>query len=522
MTERPAGMTTPPAVPDRDADPSRVQRPPLTKIIATVGPASRDPATVRCLVEAGVSIFRLNFSHGDADAHATSVGIIREAASSLRRPVAILGDLPGPKIRVGTIEDPGVRAEPGAVIIFQRDPIDVRPGTEGPLRLSSTYGSLVDDVQPGQRLLVDDGSVRMLVVDKRRDEIECHVTTGGAITTGKGINLPDTMLSVPSITERDWQLVEWALRHDLDFLALSFVRTAADVRRLGERIDELKSSLDPGLVRLPIIAKIEVPAAVRNIDSIVDAADGIMVARGDLGVEMDLARVPVIQKQLINTAHRYGKPCIVATQMLQSMIDAPMPTRAEASDVAGAIFERIDAVMLSGETAVGAYPEETVRMMHRIAEKTEEHLAAQPQISSPPAELQKSGYRTAALAHGAWAIAQDVGARFIVVWSQQGGSARYLSQNDFAIPIYAMTADRRAAQQMQLLRGVIPIHVEKPRDLADFTRLAERQLCDAGWAHEGDRCLVVGGGPLGRQGVVNSLAIHEIGNPDTGFLRMGE
>jgi pyruvate kinase len=236
-------------------------------------------------------------------------------------------------------------------------------------------------------------------------------------------------------------------------------------------------------------------------------------------VEIDLARVPVIQKRLLAIASDYGKPCIVATQMLESMINSPSPTRAEVSDVAGAIEDGADAVMLSGETAVGKHPILAVENMRRIAEHTEQYLASLPQQPSPPRKLVESRYRTAALAHGAWTIAQDIAAKFIVVWSQQGGGARYLSQNNFTVPIIAITSDDRAARQMQLLRAVIPLRMPQPENLAHFTRMIDVYLLETGWARQGDSCILMAGAPIGLQGVTNSLAIHNIGNPNTGFAR---
>ena len=328
---------------------NQAARPVLTKIIATLGPASTDAATVRKLIEAGVSVFRLNFSHGDLEGHTASVRMIRAVSAEAGRPVGILGDLQGPKIRVGKVEEGGVEAVAGSVVIMQRQAL-VATASLAPLRLSSTHAGLVDDLEPGHRVLINDGAVRMLVVAKRADEVECTVTVGGQITSGKGINLPDSSPSIDSITKRDWEHMAWAVRNELDFLALSFVRDAEDVRRLRGGLEKA------GGAAVQIIAKIELPGAVQNAETIIDAADGIMVARGDLGVEMDLARVPVIQQQLLTKAQSFGKPCIVATQMLESMIHAPSPTRAEASDVATAIFSGSDAVMLSGETAVGKYP----------------------------------------------------------------------------------------------------------------------------------------------------------------------
>ncbi|HVP74366.1 MAG TPA: pyruvate kinase [Phycisphaerales bacterium] len=495
---------------------STAARPPLTKILATIGPASSGQDITARLIEAGVSIFRLNFSHGTLDDHLSQVRTIRKAAGVIGNPIAILGDLQGPKIRVGKVAGEGIEVQPGAIVRFERGDI-VGALADNIVRLGCTYRNLIDDVESGQRLLINDGAIRMLVVEKGRDSIECRVVQGGTITSNKGINLPDSHVRAASMSPRDEQCVRWALDQELDFLALSFVRTAEDVRLLAAAVDRAKSECGRPDLRISLIAKIETPQAVENIEPIVDAADGIMVARGDLGVEMDLAAVPIIQKRLLNVANDYGKPAIVATQMLESMINAPSPTRAEASDVATAILEGTDAVMLSGETAVGKHPSLAVEFMRRIAQRTEEFVAAQPQQQSPPRKLVESRYRTAALAHGVWTVSQDLAAKFIIVWSQQGGGARYLSQNNFCIPIIACTSDDRAARRMQLLRGVTPVRMHTPESPAHFTQMADEYLLKTGWASKGDVCIIVASGQLGVQGATNSLAIHAVGDPTTGL-----
>jgi len=495
--------------------------PPLTKIIATIGPATSDATMIGKLIEAGVSIFRLNFSHGMLEEHVQRVETIRRVAEELGSNTAILGDLQGPKIRVGDVPEGGITVETGRRAVFQRAPILADFGEPGvvPARFSSTYERLIDDVEPGQRLLINDGAVRMLIAEKTNNEIICHVTHGGVITSGKGINLPDTDVTVEVLSDRDWTHVRWAIEHDLDFLALSFVRSPNDVKLLQSGLDRLRAELNRAEMRMPIIAKIELPKAVRHAEAIIDAADGIMIARGDLGVEIDLARVPVIQKELQRIADEYGKPCIVATQMLETMIDSPTPTRAEASDVAGAIFDGTDAVMLSGETAIGRFPVVTVETMRRIAQYTEAHLAARPQTTSAPQKLIETRYRTAALAHGVWTIVKDIAAKLVVVWSQGGGGARYLSQNNFHVPIIAVTSSPRAARRMQLFRAVRPVLMETPKSAAEFTRRMDAYLQDRALARPDDICVLVAGEPIGKEGVTNSLAIHAVGNPDTGYAR---
>ncbi|MCP3905920.1 MAG: pyruvate kinase [Planctomycetes bacterium] len=489
---------------------------PLTKIVATLGPASANEETITKLIAAGVSVFRLNFSHGTLDEHGAWLRLVREVCSRGDRPVAVLGDLPGPRIRVGKVVEEGIDLHPGSLLIFQREPIVARPDARGQHRLSSNYPRLLDDARPGERLLIADGTVRTLVIDAG-DELICRVTHGGRVTSGKGINLPETELTLETITDRDWECVAWAAEHHVDYLALSFVRSAADVQELSSGI---RRRIGPGLTappELPVIAKIETPAALLAIDSIITAADGIMVARGDLGVEMDLAEVPVLQKRLVAAAQEHGKPCIVATQMLESMIESSAPTRAEANDVAGAIFDKTDAVMLSGETAIGRYPVVTVEHMRRIAEHTEAHLASLPPVSSPPERLRVERSPLAALAHGVWTVAHDVDAKLIVVWSQTGGGARFLSQNVFRIPIIAVTSDATMARRMQLYRGVRPLCIDTPPNLAAFDDFIDDYVQEQEWAGPGDALVIVAGEPLGTAGVTNSLAIHVVGEPGSGY-----
>jgi len=485
---------------------------PLTKIIATIGPASSDPVVIARLIESGVSVFRLNFSHGEKAEHAARLAVIRQVSEQIGRPVAVLGDLPGPKIRVGHVDAPGITLREGSVVRFAPRPIAAQVIEKDMVRLGCTFGKLAAEVKPGHRVLIDDGAIRMLVTHSHGDELQCVVTVGGTVSSGKGVNLPDSDLSLGAITDRDWELVTWSIEHGIDFLALSFVTSAAEIRELANGIREKCTGMGRPMWRVPIVAKIERPRAVERCEEIIAASDAIMIARGDLGVEMDLARVPIVQKQLLAAAQAHGKPCIVATQMLQSMIESSSPTRAEVTDVAGAILDAADAVMLSGETAVGKHPVLAVEMMRRIALETERHVATLNGPDSAPSELVKSQYRTAALAHGVWTVARDLAAAFVVVWSQQGGGARYLSQNNFHIPIIAVSTDSRALRQMQLLRGVIPVRMPLPESIAHFRRMVNEYLLATEWARAGDNCVVVAGEPIGSTGVTNSLIIHRVGD----------
>ncbi|MHC4427970.1 MAG: pyruvate kinase [Planctomycetota bacterium] len=506
------------AGPDTGAE--RRFAPPLTTIVATLGPASSDPDVVGKLIDQGAAIFRVNFSHGSLEALEAIVGTVRRVASERGQVVAVLGDLPGAKIRLRGVPAEGVEIPAGAEVVFRRSPTNEADAAR--LVFSSNYEGLVDDIQTGERLIIDDGAIRLLVVDRRDDEVRCTVTQAGRAGPKKGINLPDTTLRAPAITARDHECCAWAIAQELDLLAQSFVCCADDVEQLKAALDEARQRQGKPELSVPVIAKIERPAAVRAAGEILGAADGIMVARGDLGVEMDLAQVPVIQKQLVAEARRYGKPCIVATQMLQSMIESATPSRAEASDVANAILDGADAIMLSGETAVGRYPVPAVATMRRIAEATETHLARfPPPDQGPPEELLKSRSRMAALAHGVWTVADHVDARLVVAWSQSGGGARYLSRHRFSIPVVAVSTEERTLRQMQLLRGVLPIKMPSPDGLAHFTRLIDARLLELGWAQAGDPCVLLAGEPVGTAKASNTIAFHRLGDPDTGYARFG-
>ncbi|MBX3389544.1 MAG: pyruvate kinase [Phycisphaeraceae bacterium] len=504
----------------------------FTKIVATIGPGSDSPPVVRKLIEAGVAIFRFNFSHGDFAAHERRLDTVRQTSAELDRPIACLGDLQGPKIRVGKVEPPGISVEPGQTVVFRND-LEIarveKSGAGEPIAaFPTTYPAIVREVEPGHKVLINDGAIRLLALPRERDgELRCTVTLGGGglITSGKGINLPQSAVSAPAITDRDWECVSWAVENQLDFLALSFVRTAAEVLELKERLQSIcpvtrYADLKGESASIPVIAKIEKPQAVENIRAIVEAADGIMAARGDLGVEMDIAQVPVVQKQLIAEAHAWGKPVIVATQMLESMIESPSPTRAEASDVANAVFDGADAVMLSAETATGKWPVVVVETMRRIASAAETRMSFAIQHHDAPHHLIQSKYQTAALAHGAWQIARDVGAKAVVCWSQAGGTARYLSQNDFDIPIIAYSSSHRACRRMAILRSVTAVCLktpDAPSPLAQWNEQIDRFLVSRGIARQGDSIVIVCGRPLGVAKSVNLVAVHKVGDDEAGL-----
>jgi pyruvate kinase len=504
-------------------------RPLLAKLIATIGPASQSPEMVFRLIEAGVSVFRLNFSHGTPAEHAARLATVREVAAELDRPVAILGDLPGPKIRVGAMPPGGVALVTGDDVLIDPAAAEGSPAQAGrPALLSCRYEGLVTEVLPGQKVLINDGAVRLLATGRElldgRPVLRCRVTVGGEVTSGKGINLPGSSLSVPAIGPADWSWVEWSVSQGVDFLALSFVRSAAEVRELKSRLASVcavrRDAGDAGQpAEIPVIAKIEKPEALEHIESIAEAADALMVARGDLGVETDVSAVPVWQRRLIAAADSWGKPCIVATQMLESMIEHTSPTRAEASDVANAVFDGADAVMLSAETAVGKHPALVVETMRRIVAAAEEAAGAEAREPSPPRRLIETQYRTAALAHAAFYAARDYGAKAVAVWSQHGGAARYLSQTGFRLPILAYTSSAAQARRMALLRGVVAVRMDVPERgaLAAWNRRVDEDLLTLGWLSEGDAVVLLAGQPLAQRGSVNTLALHRLGDRASGF-----
>lgn len=506
-------------------------RPTLASIVATIGPASDSPEMVAKLIDAGVAVFRINFSHGQFDDHRRRLEVIRTVSQQKGTCTAVLGDLPGPKIRIGAVPDPGITLEPGQDFLI--DPA-CRTATPGSGSVTATltcgFADIGRDVQPGHRVLINDGAIRAVAMDRAPGDpataLRCRVTTGGLVTSNKGVNLPQSDISIPALTERDWQCVEWAVRHGLDFLALSFVRTADEVRLLRQRlatmcsIDGVAGNIAGG-AGIPVIAKIEKPQAVANIDAIAKEADGLMVARGDLGVEMDIAMVPIVQKKIIAAANGYGKPCIVATQMLESMINAPSPTRAEASDVATAIIDGADAAMLSAESAAGHYPIHAVETMRRIIERAEEWVRTQPSAASPPTDAVTARHSAAAVAHGVWYIARDIGAKLIVCWSQRGGTARYLSQTGFEIPIIAYSSSETATRRMVLLRGVVPLRADAPPDssLSAWNKAVDEDLLAREWLKPGDPIVLVAGRPLGVAKPASVVAVHYIGDTSTGFYR---
>jgi pyruvate kinase len=473
-----------------------------TKIVATMGPAVADVETLLSLFRAGVDVCRLNFSHGSLEDHLLMLRKIREAAAMHDAPVAVLGDLCGPKIRLGKVKDVGgtggMPIEVGDELILQRAPIEGENGV-----VSTIFPQMIDDVQIGHRVLIEDGLLRFICVEKNFARLVLKCTDGGVLKSSKGINLPDTVVNTPAITDKDWRDADWAIENDLDYLALSFVRTADDLTLLRQHLLNRVSDIH-------LIAKIEKPEAVKNIDSIIEQCDGLMVARGDLGVEMDVARVPIIQKDLVRRCEAAGKAVIVATQMLQSMIEESSPTRAEVSDVANAIFDGTDAVMLSGETSVGKFPVVTVRTMAHVAEVTEAYLDTIPPKSEPTLRL-KTLQVSSAMAKGVWQVVQDMHLKLVVVWSQTGSTARLFSKLRMSVPTLALSSDHRALRRMALHYGVIPQEMPPPESLVKLIAWVDAFVREKKMAAVGDRIVIVSGLSMSTPGTMNNLVIHTVG-----------
>jgi pyruvate kinase len=464
---------------------------PLTKIVATVGPATASRDQLAALIDAGASVIRMNFSHGTHTAHKAVFDHVREIAREVGRPIAILQDLQGPKLRVGELRDGG----PVTLASGAEFRICTTPTTGDADRVSTSYPGLAHDVRPGDQILLDDGNLELRV--ERIDlsgahgaEVVTKVVHGGELKPHKGINLPGTVISSPSLTDKDYEDLRLGIELGVDMVALSFVRQPEDIVRAKDAIAALGGNL-------PLIAKIEKPQAVARLEEIVAVVDGVMVARGDLGVEMSSEAVPLIQKRLIRLANRAGIPVITATQMLESMIESPRPTRAEANDVANAVFDGTDAVMLSGETAVGAYPIEAVRIMGRIAGTVErdlswrESLRHEAFLGEPVSRSQDA----AAAAKAACSLAESLGARAIAVLTETGLTARRVSQARPGIPIVAVTNNQCIANQLALWHGVVPTVSELEGSIDGLVAQVDQRVRELDVATEGDSIVIVGAVP---------------------------
>ncbi len=465
-----------------------------TKIVATLGPATDRQEAIEALIRAGVDVFRCNFSHGSHDYHRQTIKAIRAASAACGQEVAILQDLCGPKIRVGEMAD-GVELVAGREVT-----VTTREVTGTAECFTSHYAALARDVQPGEAILLDDGNLELKVLSVADPEVRCEVVRGGRLKSRKGMNLPGTRLSTPSLTEKDRADLAVGLEAGVDFVALSFVRRAADVAELKALLDQAESSVR-------IIAKIEKPEAIEGLEEIVEATDGIMVARGDLGVELDAAEVPFLQKAMIRQANRRDRYVITATQMLESMVHNGVPTRAETSDVATAVLDGTDAVMLSAETAVGEYPEAAVQTMAKIARRAEEYLLDHDRQWNWN-QIDPRTARYDALANAVLQLSRDLKAKAIVAYTASGGTALYISKSRPFTPIVAFTDSLNAARRMKLYWGVLPVYAPELDDGADFIDYAERYLREQNLAGSGDSLIAVRGASGGAPGANDAIEVR--------------
>ncbi|MEU7277797.1 pyruvate kinase [Streptomyces sp. NPDC045431] len=468
------------------------------KIVCTLGPATDTYDQIKTLVEAGMDVARLNLSHGSYAEHEERYAHVRKASDETGRSVGVLADLQGPKIRLGRFREGPVLLERGDAFTITVEPVEGDRHTCG-----TTYEGLADDVTPGERILVDDGRVALEVTSVDGPRVHTTVTEGGMVSDNKGLNLPGVAVSVPALSTKDIDDLRWALRTGADVIALSFVRSGRDIEDVHRVMDEEGR-------RVPVIAKIEKPQAVENIDDIVAAFDGIMVARGDLGVEMPLEQVPIVQKRAIKLAKRNAKPVIVATQMLDSMIENSRPTRAEASDVANAVIDGTDAVMLSGETSVGRYPIETVRTMSRIVEAAEEDILAKG--LTPLTERNKPRTQGGAVARAAAEIGDFLDAKYLVAFTQSGDTVKRLSRYRSPIPLLAFTPEPATRSQLNLTWGVetfLGPHVESTDAMV---AQVDEQLTKIGRCRKGDLVVITAGSPPGVPGSTNLVRVHRIGD----------
>jgi pyruvate kinase len=477
-----------------------------TKIVATVGPASRGPEMIERMLRAGVDVFRLNFSHGTHEEHLSVIRSVREIAARLHRPIALLQDLAGPKIRTGSVAGGRVELVRGARVAIATD-----TSVEGTAELiSTTYEALPRDVRPGDPVLLDDGDLELRVLGVSAGRVECEVVDGGPLRSHKGMNLPGVALSAPALTEKDRRDLAFGVLHQVDYVALSFVRRAEDVLEARDLVRSLGEAT-------PVVAKIEKPEAVDELEAILAAADGVMVARGDLGVEIGTEIVPIVQKRVIEMANAAGKVVITATQMLESMIEKPRPTRAEASDVANAILDGTDAVMLSGESAIGRHPVEAVATMARIAAYTEEHGmgSIRPRRSDvrrgdrPAAAGVPGSPVTRSLTRVAVSVAEELGCKLILAFTESGITARLVALHRPRVPVVAVAHDDRVYRQLALWWGVVPIKSEFVENTDDLLAAGEARLKARGLAEKGDTILMLSGHSMAAA-ATNMLRVHTV------------
>ncbi len=464
-----------------------------TKIVATLGPASRKPDVLRSLIEAGVDVVRLNFSHGTHEQHEEAITLVRDMADALDRPVALLADLAGPKIRIGDFQGDGVTLAPGDRFVLTTR--DVQGSQQG---VSVNYPGLTGDVKPGEPVLLNDGLLELKVERVDGTDVHTVVVVGGKLTSHKGVAMPMTKLSLPCVTRKDLADLKFGLDQGIDFVGLSFVRRAQDVVDAKAVIAEMGYDT-------PVCAKIELHEALDHLEAITEAVDTLMVARGDLAVDTSFERVPMIQKRIIRLANQAGKPVITATQMLRSMVDNPRPTRAEATDVANAVFDGTDAVMLSEESAVGLYPVETVRVMDRIVRAAEAELDLGGALLRRERMAEKGRLIPSAVARAACFIAHDIGAAAILTPTSSGRTARAVARYRPPQPIVAITPDQATYRRLALSWGVTPILVGDLLSTDDMIEKSKDAVIRTGFLSEGDTLVITAGHPVGVSGSTNLI-----------------
>lgn len=464
-----------------------------TKIIATLGPVSQSEAVITALSKAGVTVFRLNFSHGKHDDFKKCINIIRKVEQKLNKYLPIMQDLQGPKIRLNRFKkNRTVNSEEVFSLSVCCNPDD------SPNKISICYPKLLKDIRTGDRIFINDGRVELKVIKINAEEIQVSTTKGGLLEPRKGVNLPDTCISLPSLTEQDLNDLKFGVQNNVDYVAMSFVRSAKDILDLKARLAKMGS-------KAGVIAKIEKPQALKEIEEIVKVSDVVLVARGDLGVEIKLEKVPAVQKMILDLGFKHKTPVIVATQMLESMIKSPRPTRAEATDVFQAVADGADAVMLSGETAVGDYPVETVEVMGRIIAEGERTLKRQDML------LKISENTDEAIAETSAEITDKIKARFICCFTSSGWTARLISKNSYRHPVVAFAENETTARRIALYKGVHPVSINKRlKNLDEMFIMAGNMLKDLGLAKKGEKFVIVAGSPIGISGKTNLLKVHTV------------
>lgn len=478
-----------------------------TKIIATIGPASESPEVMRGLIRAGMDVARINLSHGDWETHARNISALRRIAREEGQLPAVMVDLQGPKLRVGELPGEGVELKEGETVL-----LTVSPSSADDIPVP--HPRMLSGLREGQRVLLDDGRLELVVEDAQEgDGVRCRVVTGGRLTSHKGLNLPGAPPTIAALTPKDREDVRFALEQGVDLMALSFVRSAQDLRELRDLLAALRAeggTDDRPNGRVGIVAKIEKAEAVAAFDGILEEADAIMVARGDLGVETSPEDVPFHQKEIVRACNRAGKPVITATQMLQSMVDWPTPTRAEASDVVNAILDGTDAVMLSGETAIGTYPVESLRMMARISASAESHLS-RSQFEYYDVEHAASSCVTEAISRATVEIADTVAARAIITATMSGTTARMVARHRPSVPIVAVTPSFETLMGLKIVWGVAPVQVSRFANTDEMVVLMVQAACEEGFVDKGDRVVLTAGLPFGGEGLTNMIKVHVVG-----------